>query len=199
MSIELMSTVLHHSTAQATHKLVLLGIANHQGDGGAWPSIDTLATYANCSRRTVSTALRDLERRGDIICEPNMGRNGTNLYWVTLRCPQECDRTTSHRTLSPLEQQQTHAIYDTDPCSTASNPMKPTSYKPLRTIINTKESSTEKRIKAQREWKELEQDMERAKQEAVDMPNCKHDIPLLRCQECCEALAKETIKQEART
>ena len=43
MSIELMSLVLHHSVAQPTHKLILLGIANHQGDGGAWPSIETLS------------------------------------------------------------------------------------------------------------------------------------------------------------
>ena len=193
-----MSTVLHHCAAQPTHKLVLLGIANHQGDGGAWPSIETLATYANVSRRTVTTALRDLEKRGDLICEPNMGRNGTNLYWVTLRCPAECDRTTSHRTLSPIEQQGGHAIYDTDPCNMTSTPMKPASYKPLRTIINTKESSTEKRMKAQREWMALQTDMDRAKEEAVDMPTCEHDLPLLRCQECCEALAKETTTQEAR-
>lgn len=192
MSIELMSTVLHHCSASATHKLVLLGIANHQGDGGAWPSIETLATYANVSRRTVTTALRDLEKRGDLICEPNMGRNGTNLYWVSLRCPIECDRTTSHRTLSHMELEQTHAISGTDPCNITSTPMKPASYKPLRTIINTKVSSIENKMRVQQEWEKLQADMDQAKEKAVDMPTCTHGKALLRCEVCCEALAKET-------
>jgi DNA-binding transcriptional MocR family regulator len=189
MSIEIMSTVLHHCNAQPTHKLILLGIANHQGDGGAWPSIDTLATYANVSRRTVSTALRELQRRGDIIVEPNLGRNGTNLYWVTVRCPAECDRTTSHRLLSPIQLDDTHEAHFLPPCNLTSTPMKPTSYKPLRTVINTKESSTEKRLKAQAEWKALETDMNQAKQAASEMPTCTHGLPLLKCQPCCAALA----------
>jgi hypothetical protein len=92
-----------------------------------------------------------------------------------------------------MEQAQTHAIYDTDPCNMTSTPMKPASYKPLRTIINTKVSSIENKIRVQQEWEKLQADMDQAKHEAVDMPTCEHELPLLRCQQCCEALAKETI------
>ena len=198
MSIELMSLVLHHSVAQPTHKLILLGIANHQGDGGAWPSIETLATYANVSRRTVSTALSTLQKRGDLIIEPQAGRNGTNLYWVTLDCPAECDRSMNHRLLSEQERTYTHAIYDTDPCNLTSTPMKPASYKPVLTLINSKEVLNQKREAERRHAEELDRAMQEARQQAVDMPNCKHDIPLLRCIECCKALAKETTTQEAR-
>lgn len=34
-------------------RLLLVGIANHDGDGGAWPSIDTLARYVGVDPRTV--------------------------------------------------------------------------------------------------------------------------------------------------
>lgn len=34
MSIEAMAVALHHSKTQGATKLVLLGIANHEGDGG---------------------------------------------------------------------------------------------------------------------------------------------------------------------
>lgn len=41
-----MAIVLHHSEATGSAKVVLLGIANHDGDGGSYPSIETLAKYA---------------------------------------------------------------------------------------------------------------------------------------------------------
>ncbi len=198
MSIELMSLVLHHSVAHPTQKLILLGIANHQGDGGAWPSIDTLATYANVSRRSVSTALQALEKRGDIIIEPQAGRNRTNLYWVTLDCPTECDRSMNHRLKSDQEQNYKHAVFDIEACSSTSNSMKPTSYKPYITIKNTKEILERKKDAERQHAAELDRMFQQARENATDMPTCKHDIPLLRCIECCKALAKETTQQEAR-
>ena len=53
MSLEKMVDVLYRSKASPRAKLVLLGIANHQGDMGSYPAIATLAKYANCSERSV--------------------------------------------------------------------------------------------------------------------------------------------------
>jgi hypothetical protein len=99
MSIEAMSAVLHHSRARGSTKLVLIGIANHQGDAGAWPAISTLARYANVSERQAQRAIRQLEESGEIKVDyqaPEMMKR-TNRYWVTVRCPKECDGTTQHR------------------------------------------------------------------------------------------------------
>ncbi len=100
-----MAVALHHSRATGTAKLVLIGIANHDGDGGAWPSIDTLAKYAGVHRRNVQRALERLEELGEIKIVRNGGGDHSladshrpNLYRVTLKCPPNCDRSTNHRT-----------------------------------------------------------------------------------------------------
>lgn len=104
MSVEAMAAVLHHSSSTGTAKLVLLGIANHEGDGGSWPAIETLMKYANCDRRTVQRAverliesgeLKRLMQQGGSVHTPNSQR--PNLYRVNVVCPTECDRTTRHR------------------------------------------------------------------------------------------------------
>lgn len=66
MSIEATAWALHQRCPTPTAKLVLLGLANHaHADGtGAWPSVDTLAGYADCDRRTVQRSLRALEGEG---------------------------------------------------------------------------------------------------------------------------------------
>lgn len=99
MSIEAMAAVLHHSKASGSAKLVLLGIANHQGDAGAWPSINTLARYANIKERQTQYAVRQLLELGEIIIDKNdpVSGKGTNRYWVTVRCPADCDGSTAHR------------------------------------------------------------------------------------------------------
>jgi hypothetical protein len=107
LSIEAISVALHHSKAQGTAKLVLLGIANHQGDGGAWPAVATLAKYAGgVTPRSVQRALRELEAAGEISCQLGAGgsygdqANGRpNLYQVLLKCPAECDGSINHRRL----------------------------------------------------------------------------------------------------
>lgn len=110
MSIETMAIVLHHSQARGTAKLVLLGIANHDGDGGAWPSVATLAKYAGASSRHVQRAIRELQRLGELERVIQAGGNAAiedherpNLYHVLLTCPAGCDRTKHHR-VRPIPQ-----------------------------------------------------------------------------------------------
>ena len=99
MSIEAIAAVLHHSKASGSAKLILLGIANHQGDAGAWPAVSTLARYANITVRQAQKQIRVLEESGEVKIDyqaPEMTKH-TNRYWVTVRCPKECDGSTAHR------------------------------------------------------------------------------------------------------
>lgn len=97
VSVEAVSLVLNWSRARGTAKLVLIGIANHYGDGGAWPSIGTLARYANATERTVQRAIEELVALGEVVVHVREG--GTretradrrpNRYEITLR-PQPVD------------------------------------------------------------------------------------------------------------
>jgi hypothetical protein len=104
MSVEAMAVVLNHSTAKGTAKLVLLGIANHEGDGGAYPTIETLARYASVSERNVQKALTQLVSRGDVVIEHQQGGDRDcpdgkrpNRYRLRVSCPPWCDHTTQHR------------------------------------------------------------------------------------------------------
>lgn len=99
-----MALVLHHSRATDTAKLVLVGIANHSGDGGAWPTVATLAKYANTTERTVQRAIGRLVQLGELAVHVQAGgtRNlkdsqRPNRYDVLVACPQHCDRTANHR------------------------------------------------------------------------------------------------------
>jgi hypothetical protein len=88
MSIEAMNLVLNHSRATGRAKLVLLGIANHFGDNGAWPSIETLARYANASERSVKRDIQELVELGELVVEvnsaPMKSQYKTNLYWINV-------------------------------------------------------------------------------------------------------------------
>lgn len=101
MSIEAMTLVLHHSKASGVAQMILMGIANHQGDGGAWPSIATLAKYGKVSERRVQQIIRELEASGELVVGTMAGAmtatGPTNLYYVNLCCPDDCDGTTNHR------------------------------------------------------------------------------------------------------
>jgi hypothetical protein len=106
VSIEHMAVVLHHSRAKGTDKLILLGIANHEGDGGAHPGVPTLARYANVAESSAREAVRRLEASGEVEVVigggplmPNGGR--TNAYRVLVVCPPECDRSPHHRLSTP--------------------------------------------------------------------------------------------------
>jgi hypothetical protein len=105
VSVEAIAMALHHSKAQtAAEMMVLIGVANHDGDGGAWPTVNTLSNYARISHRHVQRILTVLEQRGDI--ERDVQSGGTaevahydrpNLYHFKVRCPPHCDRTTNHK------------------------------------------------------------------------------------------------------
>lgn len=104
-----MAIALRHSRAKGTAKVVMIGIANHDGDGGSWPSVDTLADYANVDPRTVQRAIDQLVKLGEV--RRIIQGGGThltadshrpNLYEVMLRCPGDCDRTPQHRTRKQL-------------------------------------------------------------------------------------------------
>jgi len=110
VSIESMAIVLHHSKAKGTDKLILLGIANHAGDGGAWPALATLARYANVSENSARLSLRRLEAIGEVVTHLRAGGLSTtpswsrpNRYDVVIACPATCDRTSNHR-LAPTPQ-----------------------------------------------------------------------------------------------
>ncbi|MFF5793950.1 helix-turn-helix domain-containing protein [Paeniglutamicibacter sp. NPDC012692] len=99
-----MAIALHHSKATGAAKLVMIGIANHDGDGGAWPSIATLAKYASVTPRQVQKHISALVELGEV--QRHMQQGGTrmtpdhsrpNLYSITLQCPPGCDRTKNHK------------------------------------------------------------------------------------------------------
>lgn len=99
MSVEKMAAVLHHAPVRGTAKLLLVGIANHEGDGGAWPAMATLATYANVTERNASKMIQVLKEQGLLEVEERLGR--TNIFRTTIECPPDCDGSTNHRYLPP--------------------------------------------------------------------------------------------------
>jgi len=105
VSIESVAIALPHSRATGTAKLVLIGIANHDGDGGAWPSISTLAKYAGVDPRSVQRSISTLEKLHEVRRFVQAGgdhrvaeHQRPNRYQFLLKCPIDCDRSSSHRT-----------------------------------------------------------------------------------------------------
>lgn len=88
MSIEVMNAVWRQSQATGRARLVLLAIADHQGEIGAWPSIATLARMVNASERSVQRDIQELVALGELDVQvqqaPSRGQYKSNLYWVTL-------------------------------------------------------------------------------------------------------------------
>ena len=109
MSIESQALVWAHSTATGSALLALLAIADHDGDGGAWPSMDTIAHRARVSREAARKLIRKLEDMGELSTELNGGGGRrtadhmrTNRYEITLDCPADCDRSARHRKRSEV-------------------------------------------------------------------------------------------------
>jgi hypothetical protein len=88
MSIEIMNAVWKHSKSDGRARLVLLAIADHQGDIGAWPSLKRLADMVNSSERSVQRDIQHLQEIGELIVEvqnaPTRTQYKSNLYWVNL-------------------------------------------------------------------------------------------------------------------
>ena len=84
----MISHVLNNSRADGRAKLVLIGIANHHGDNGAWPSIATLARYANASERSIQRDIKHLQDLGELVVEvhggESKGQYKSNKYWISI-------------------------------------------------------------------------------------------------------------------
>ena len=156
MSIEAMTVVLNHSKAKGTEKLILLGIANHHGDQGAWPSVSTLAHYSNMSDRRVQQVIKALEESGELRVEmgkgAGVGKYKTNRYWINVTCPPNCTGFPQHshaKPASPLESQTKPASLQ-DEAGFALE-VKPATYKPIEEpVIEPKYSFKQKNEKATR-------------------------------------------------
>jgi hypothetical protein len=93
-----MTSVLVHSRATGTTKLVLMGIAYHTGKDrskGCWPSQLTLAAYAGVSVRQVQRSIQQLIDLGEIETDVRASwKRGdgwyTNLYFLTDLCSDSC-------------------------------------------------------------------------------------------------------------
>ena len=96
MSISAMTLAMYHSKATYSTRLVLIAIANFEGEHGAYPSHETIGRLAGgLNRRTVQRAIDDLVELGELT---EVKRDGiTNLYHVAIRCSDGCDGTTQHR------------------------------------------------------------------------------------------------------
>jgi hypothetical protein len=107
MSVESMAIVFNHSASTGAARALLLSIANHADtDGEAWPGLQRLAIHANINLRNARIALRLLEDLGEIKTDQNAGgtqrtpdHTRPNLYKVVLKCPPNCDGTSSHNLL----------------------------------------------------------------------------------------------------
>jgi predicted transcriptional regulator len=88
MSIKVMQAVWQESKASGRARLVLLAIADHQGEIGAWPSIETIASMVNASERSVQRDIQKLHDMGELVVlwrqAPTRNRYKANLYWVNL-------------------------------------------------------------------------------------------------------------------
>ncbi len=90
MSIEHVARALLIQGLTPAEKLCFVGMANHDGDGGCWPSVSTLATYVGVSPRQVQRLIRALEEKGLVVTEQNGGgsrktpdHRRPNLYRLT--------------------------------------------------------------------------------------------------------------------
>lgn len=88
MSIEVMNSVWRESKAIGRARLVLLAIADHQGEIGAWPSLATLAKMVNASERSVQRDIEYLVELGELEVHyqqaPTRNHYKSNLYFVNL-------------------------------------------------------------------------------------------------------------------
>ena len=75
MSVEAMGQALWVPDLLPADKLLLVGIANHAGDGGAWPSMSTLTAYLCLSERSTQRHLANLVDLGLITVHLNAGGN----------------------------------------------------------------------------------------------------------------------------
>lgn len=95
MSIEVINAVWKHSISVGRARTVLLAIADHQGEIGAWPSLATLARMVNASERSVQRDIEYLQEIGELEVHyqqaPTKNHYKSNLYFVRLPGVTEMD------------------------------------------------------------------------------------------------------------
>jgi hypothetical protein len=83
-----MNAVWRHSRSDGRARLVMLAIADHQGELGAWPSLATLAKMVNASERSVQRDIDYLQEIGELEVHyqqaPTRSHYKSNLYFVRL-------------------------------------------------------------------------------------------------------------------
>jgi hypothetical protein len=88
MSIQVMNAVWQHSKSDGRARLVMLAIADHQGELGAWPSLATIAKMVNSSERSVQRDIDYLQNIGELEVHyqkaPTRNHYKSNLYFVKL-------------------------------------------------------------------------------------------------------------------
>lgn len=170
MSAEAVTVVLHHSKAEGTAKLVLWGIANHHSDQGAWPSIATLAKYANIKERRVQQIIRQLADDGEIAIQEQGGYGNsqykTNRYFILLTCPADCDGTLQHKT--GVQSATTRgAISDIQGCNLETSGVQPTAPEPNKNLNKepNKNLLAQSHLLFKEFWKEYPRKLDKGKAE----------------------------------
>ncbi len=77
-----MNAVWRESKSDGRARLVLLAIADHQGEIGAWPSIRRIAQMVNSSERSVQRDIQYLQKIGELRIEV---QNAPTLSRFSLR------------------------------------------------------------------------------------------------------------------
>lgn len=89
MTFQTVDAVIDAYRGPAVMKLVLIVVAKHDGDGGCWASVSTIAAETGLSERTVQRALADLHAAGVLGRDERRGRS--TVYRVILDNLRTCD------------------------------------------------------------------------------------------------------------
>tara|TARA_R100000152_G_C6568647_1_gene36794 strand:+ start:76 stop:444 length:369 start_codon:yes stop_codon:yes gene_type:complete len=86
VSFQAMSWAIKQSAESTTSKLILLILANYaDSENSCYPSHDHIAFHAHCTRRTVITNIKNLEKKGLVkVVRTKDGLKKLNRYY--LRC-----------------------------------------------------------------------------------------------------------------
>lgn len=185
-----MDLVLKESQASSAAKLILVGIANHANDQGqAWPSRELLATYGNCSTRSVTRHLTELITLGELEVSQNEGPGRsdrrTNLYQITI---PRVDKS-GHGWTNEVERVDKSGRTGGQLCPTKHQ--EPSLTFKSKNQISVKDDLEAARLDRERRLAEgikLREWMAAEAAKAVPMPECHHGRKLLQCLECCQAL-----------
>ncbi len=144
---------------------VYQGITRHANPktGESWPSTETIARYARCSRNSVFKALKRLVELGYLVMKSGQGR-GVNHYWVKLPDPVEKQEPATQRK-RPLSRNPAKLSRDAD---TRRKPLEGSTYPYIPASGDTHDDSQPTQSKKHR----LLSDARRSEMRQVDCPKC---------------------------